>query len=200
MQDSYTPAVSIPGYDLTALFPKIWAWILHLLPILGTLFKEFVSMLVVISIPASIFFLIGIVYTVEQLKKIKKLEAAKYDAPKIEPAFEDAAGQGNKDLAIRWQKAQALLNSQNPNDWKQAILEADTMLLDVLTGLGYQGDGIGEKLKRVQPGEFKHIQEAWDAHKVRNDIAHTPNYALDHHTAVQTLHRFRDVFKEFYYI
>jgi hypothetical protein len=88
----------------------------------------------------------------------------------------------------------------NPNDWKQAILEADTMLLDVLAGLGYQGEGIGEKLRRVQPGEMKSLNEAGEAHGMRNKIAHGPDFQLDHHTAVQTMHKFRKVFEEFYYI
>lgn len=171
----------------------------NFLPVLWEWFREFVTILVVISIPVSLFFLIGIVYCVEQLKKIKKLEAVKYDA-KVEPAFEEVKGHGSKDLSIRWQKIQSHLNSPNQNDWKQAILEADTMLLDILTGLGYQGDGVGEKLKRVQPGEFKNLDNAWEAHKLRNAIAHGAGYQLDHHAAVQAIHKYRSVFEEFYYI
>lgn len=199
MQDSYTPTVSVPGNDLVSVVTGFFAKVIGFFPVLWQWFIELLSYVVVISIPLCILLLIGIVYCVEQLKKIKILEAAKYDS-KIEPAFEEAKGAGVKDLAVRWQKVQSLLNSPNQNDWKQAVLEADTMLLDVLIGLGYQGNGVGEKLKRVQPGEFKSVRDAWDAHMIRNQIAHGSAYVLDHHTAVQTIHKFRSVFEEFYYI
>ncbi|MDE2037762.1 MAG: hypothetical protein KGI69_00860 [Patescibacteria group bacterium] len=152
-----------------------------------------------LSIPISLFFLIGIIYCVERLKVIRKKEAEKHDV-KVEPAFEAAKGGGDRDLAAHWEKVQSMLGSQNPNDWKQAILEADTMLDMILDGLGYRGESIGEKLKRAEPGEFKAVQDAWDAHKVRNQIAHEAGFQLTHHEANETIQRYRRVFEEFYYI
>lgn len=199
--DNVIPTVSIPGSgDLGSLVVHYIYLLPHLGPWLLSVGKTIIEWLVVLSFPLALFFLIGIVYTVEKMKIIKKKYAEKHDV-KIEPAFEDiSVTAGSRDLTVRWKKAQSLLNSQNPNDWKQAILEADTMLLDILTGLGYQGDGIGEKLKRVQPGEMKTLDDAWEAHKMRNSIAHESNFPLDHHMATQTMHRFRKVFEEFYYI
>jgi len=163
--------------------------------------KHLADWAVVISIPVSIFFVIGIVYSVEMLKVVRRKEAEKHDL-KVEPAFEDEpAGQGNHDLSSRWKKVADLLDSQSQNDWKQAILEADTMLDDVLNGLGYQGESIGEKLKRVAPGDFKNLDDAWEAHKIRNQIAHDGSaFQLTHHEANQTIGRYRRVFEEFYYI
>ncbi|MGC9605219.1 MAG: hypothetical protein ABSF56_00455 [Minisyncoccia bacterium] len=159
-----------------------------------------VNFLVALSIPVSLFFLVGIIYCVEGLKIIRKKEAEKHDL-KVEPAFEEVKGEGDRELSTRWEKATALLNSENQNDWKQAILEADTMLDDILKGLGYQGDGVGEKLKRVQPGEFKSIDSAWEAHKVRNQIAHDGSaFELTHHEANEAIQHYRKVFEEFYYI
>ena len=163
--------------------------------------KHFTDWVVVLSIPASIFFIIGIVYSVERLKVLREKEAEKHDL-KVEPAFEDEpAGQGDRDLSLRWKKVTDLIGSANENDWKQAILEADTMLDDILTGLGYQGESIGEKLKRVQSGDFKSLDDAWEAHKIRNQIAHDGSaFQLTHHEANQTIGRYRRVFEEFYYI
>jgi hypothetical protein len=199
MQDGAIPSVSIPGPDL---FHFLSEWVIkafHSGPTVQEWLVSAVHILIVISIPVSLFFLIGIIYCVEKLKEVRKKEKVKHDL-KIEPAFEEVKGQGNRDLTVRWAKVTSMINSQSPSDWKQAILEADTMLLDVLTGLGYQGDGVGEKLKRVQPGEFRNLDDAWEAHKVRNDIAHGRGDALDHHMAVKTIHRYRGVFQEFYYI
>ncbi len=193
--------VSTPSFDLTPLYREGWAWILASWPGWLAALKVFLNFLVGLSIPISLFFLIGIIYSVEKLRILKKKDAIKYDL-KIEPAFEDVKPpEGRADLAAQWEKVSALLNSPNQNDWKQAILEADTMLDEVLNGLGYQGESIGEKLKRVQPGELKNIQEAWDAHKVRNRIAHDGSaFQLTHHEANQTIHMYRKVFEEFYYI
>jgi hypothetical protein len=64
---------------------------------------------------------------------------------------------------------QGYLSSQSEALWRIGILEADNVLLEVLTEKGYQGDGVGEKLKNAS---FKTIDLAWDAHKIRNRIAH----------------------------
>lgn len=64
---------------------------------------------------------------------------------------------------------QGYLSSQSEALWRIGIMEADNVLLEVLTEKGYQGDGVGEKLKSAS---FKTIDLAWDAHKIRNRIAH----------------------------
>jgi hypothetical protein len=191
--------VTIPGAGYGQVILDGARAVIDFGPTLFQWLKSALSFLVVISIPLSLFFLIGIIYCIEQLKVIKKKYEQKHDL-KIEPAFAETKPTASRDLAVRWQKVTSLLHSQNPSDWKQAILEADTMLLDVLTGLGYQGDGVGEKLKRVQPGEFKSIDDAWEAHKVRNDIAHGRGDMLDHHKANQVIQQYKRVFEEFYYV
>lgn len=196
---------------LIAAWPSIYAYLNQFLsPFIGPLsnytgvaasiVKGIMSFLVVISIPLSVFFVIGIIYAIEGSKHIRKKEIEKYDL-KVEPAFEDVPQTGSRDLSERWSKVTGMLASENQNDWKQAILQADTMLLDILTGLGYQGDGVGEKLKRVQAGEIKSIDDAWEAHKLRNEIAHEgTDFQLTHHDANQAIQRFRRVFEEFYYV
>jgi len=192
--------VSIPGSGLTPLFQELVNNAVAFYPTFYIWVRTAISDAAAISIPLSVFFVIGIIYCVEGLKRVRAKEVVKHDL-KVEPAFEDVpAGKGDQDLTARWNKVTTAINSENQNDWKQAILDADTMLLDVLSGLGYQGDGVGEKLKRVQPGEFKSIDDAWEAHKVRNQIAHEGAFQLTHHEANQTIQRYRRVFEEFYYI
>ncbi len=155
--------------------------------------------LVGVSFALSLFFFIGIIYCVEQLKRIRRKEADMYDL-KVEPAFEDVTT-GDMAMANRWENAVKHVSSNNPNDWKQAILEADIMLDNLLTRLGYKGESVGEKLKRVNPGDMKSLNDAWEAHKVRNQIAHEgSNFSLEHHVAKQVINRYRKTFEEFYYI
>jgi len=154
-----------------------------------------------LSIPLSLFFVIVIVYCVEQLKVIRDKEKLIYDT-KTEPAYETGLPEsGDAALSRRWVKVQEHIASANPNDWKQAIIDADIMLEDVLTKMGYQGDGVGEKLQRVEQGDMKHLQDAWEAHKVRNRIAHDgSSYDLNQVDAQQVVNLYKKVFEEFFFI
>ncbi|MBU6232470.1 MAG: hypothetical protein KGI45_03045 [Patescibacteria group bacterium] len=156
------------------------------------------GLLIGISFPVSLFFLIGIIYTVEGLKRIRDKEAKIHDL-KVEPAYETVDA-GEAVMAHRWESAMKHIGSANMNDWKQAIIEADILLDNLLTTMGYRGESVGEKLQRVESGDMKSLQDAWEAHKVRNQIAHEPGFQLDHHTANQTIHHYRRVFEEFRYI
>jgi hypothetical protein len=64
---------------------------------------------------------------------------------------------------------QGYMSSQSEALWRIGIMEADNVLLEVLAEKGYQGAGVGEKLKTAS---FKTVDLAWDAHKIRNRIAH----------------------------
>lgn len=168
------------------------------IPVMFEALKDLVGFLIGLSFPLSLFFFIGIIYVVERLKRLRKKEEQMFDT-KVEPAFEDVPP---ADMAItrRWHDAQAHISSSNPNDWKQAIIDCDIILDDLLNKLGYRGESIGEKLKRVNTGEMKALDDAWEAHKVRNRIAHEPGFSLDHHEAKKVFHHYRKVFEEFYYI
>ena len=97
----------------------------------------------------------------------------------------------------RWAHVVTLISSPHENDWRQAIIEADIMLDDLLSQLGYPGDSVGEKLKAVDPNRFHTLQNAWDAHKVRNEIAHSGSaYKLEEHTAHRTIALYESVMRE----
>lgn len=101
---------------------------------------------------------------------------------------------------LAWKKITNYLNSTNPSDWKLAILEADTLLDSMILGMGYKGENLGERLKTIEPSDFNTLNEAWEAHKVRNQIAHESSFELSHKEAVRVLTLFEKVFKEFGYI
>lgn len=101
----------------------------------------------------------------------------------------------------RWKHVVELVSSNNPNDWRMAILEADSMLEDLTLALNLPGDTLGERLKSVEPSDFLTIQNAWEAHKVRNQIAHQGSeFNLDHRLALSTIKNFEVVFQEFKFI
>jgi len=176
-----------------------YRFVADILPSLPGVFKGLYGFLVGLSFVMSLFFLIGIIYCVEGLKKIRNAEDEIYE-PKVEPAFMKAE-EGDPVMARRWQSAEKHVTSDNPNDWKQAILEADIILDDLLTKLGYHGETIGEKLQRVVKGDMKSLDEAWEAHKVRNRIAHEgSDFSLNEIEAKRVIAMYKKVFEEFYVI
>jgi len=72
----------------------------------------------------------------------------------------------------RWSGIKERFQSNNPSDWRVAILDADSMLEDLLIRLGYEGDTFAERLKSIPKEDFPWLQTAWDVHLVRNKIAH----------------------------
>ncbi len=98
----------------------------------------------------------------------------------------------------RWKHVLALIESPHESDWRQAIIEADIILYDALEHDGYPGESVGEKLKAVDPRKIASLQEAWEAHKVRNDIAHQGSaYELSDTLAYRTIQRYETVLREF---
>jgi len=89
------------------------------------------------------------------------------------------------------------INSDNPRDWKLAIIEADVILDEALKSFGYQGVSVGERLKDTAPAKLLSINDAWQAHKIRNQIAHSDaDFILTKKIAEDTIKQYRRVFTE----
>lgn len=132
-----------------------------------------------------------LVYGTTRLFQTRELEKAKY-ATKTEKEEHDKVEHS------RWKTIQQLIESGQESDWRQAIIESDIMLDEMLSSHGYPGDTLGEKLKAGNPSQFKTLSSAWDAHKVRNEIAHQgSSYQLSESLAHRTIANYEAVFKEF---
>ncbi|MBL4644734.1 MAG: hypothetical protein JKX80_02605 [Candidatus Pacebacteria bacterium] len=159
-----------------------------------------------LSLVVSLILAVGIIYAMVRIRQIRKMEREHYDAmPPSSVArkvfgIEDASLAGSAHGA-RWRDVMFHVNSENQNDWRQAILEADIMLDDAITSRGYIGDGVGEKMKQVHRGDINTIDDAWDAHKVRNRIAHEgSNLDLNQREARRVIGLYENVFRELGYI
>lgn len=187
------------GSFLVNIFNHFVIWFETFYRELIIFWKSIHGILIGISIPVSVFLLIVIIYCVEGLKRIRAKEEEIYDK-KIELAY-DAVDKPDTKMAERWNMVKKLISSNNPSDWKQAIIEADIMLDTLLTNMGYQGETVGEKLKRVESSEFNTLNEAWEAHKVRNIIAHEGlSYVMSENEAKRVFSQYKKVFEEFYYV
>lgn len=100
----------------------------------------------------------------------------------------------------RWDKVVAHVSSENPNDWRLAIIEADIMLDEMVTRMGFMGNTLGDKLKQATRGDFRSLDNAWEAHRVRNQIAHEgSDFILTQREAKRVIGLYESVFEEFKY-
>jgi hypothetical protein len=190
---------SLPSLDFSSNFHFIGQWIVASYPGWSAGLKSTVGLLVGISIPLSLFFLIGIIYCVEKLKEIRQKEHELYDL-KVEEAYE-TVDKADPASAKRWESVMRHIASTNQNDWRQAIMEADIILDELLTKMEYKGESIGEKLKRVEKADFNTLDDAWEAHKFRNQIAHEGSTVLlSEYEAKRIINLYKKVFEEFYYV
>jgi len=182
-------------YQLYTLAQKIWHFIISLGA--GVSSGVDVSLLKTVAWLLSLALIGGIVYSVRDIWKIRKKQERELGGMQISAIEKAASAQKNE----RWEKVTDLMMSSGESDWRLAIMEADNMLADVLEKMGYVGETIGEKLKGIEAGDFKTLSQAWEAHKVRNQIAHEGvNFHIDKRGAERVIGLFREVFEEFHYI
>jgi hypothetical protein len=102
---------------------------------------------------------------------------------------------------VRWTKIKKLSESFNQSDWRQAIIECDIMLDDLLKAISIPGESIGDRLKAIDKTDFNTLDDAWEAHKARNRIAHDGiDYELSHEESKRIIKSYEKVFREFHII
>lgn len=165
-------AIRIDFSWITVFLAKVWLWITY------------------IGYALSVIALFLIVYVLVRLFQLREREEKHYNTVIGSPSAQSGENP-------RWSHINSLATEGSSSSLKEAIIEADIMLDDVLARAGYVGDGVGEKLKAVDAKDLISLQDAWEAHKVRNQIAHQGSqFDLSEGLAQRTLARYEAVFRE----
>ena len=134
----------------------------------------------------SVFLILSIFF----FRKAKKIKSAVF-------------GRGERSVAARpeefneqWQAVLDHLNSVNESEWKLAIIEADKLTDDLLIRKGYQGESMAERLSLFTKREFKSLDLLWEAHKVRNRIAHKLDFKINRNEALRVISYYGEALKE----
>lgn len=83
---------------------------------------------------------------------------------------------GVRKIVKEWVKIKARLDTGMESEYKLCIIEADSMLDEILKGMGIGGASLGERLERVTAVSLPNLEEVKKAHLIRNNIVHDPNY------------------------
>ncbi len=181
------------------LFSRLWE-------IFKYLFTErTLEVIYVVLAVLAIFFIAVIIYATVRMFEIREKEHEHLHR-EIEEYAHNQALKKEKEKETgpknrRWENILNYLFSNNENDWKQAILEADTMLFDLLTELGFQGETLGDKLKNVNTESFRSLDSAWEVHNIRNRIAHEGSaFSFSLHETKRVIALYEQIFRDFGYI
>lgn len=151
--------------------------------------------LVVFAVAFAAICVAGSAYAAMQSARIRGMQRRELEA------LTHAAISGEDTENERWQQILSYAASGDEELWRLAIIEADVMLDEMLEAAGYQQDSLGDKLRSVEKSDFRTIEQAWEAHKLRNAIAHEGSaYDLNRRELQRAINQYREVFNEFGFI
>ena len=152
-----------------------------------------VTVLKVIGFIVSLGFGVGLVIVLLRDRELSEETQKKYqDHFHVHPEQEDPQNQ-------RWNDVIAHFQSHSEPQWRIAIINADIMLEDMVTRLGYQGTTFGEKLKSI-PYTVSWLQDAWNVHLLRNRLVHEGTQYLTEREAYQAFRTYERIFYETGYL
>jgi len=136
-----------------------------------------ISIIKVVSLLISLLLLIAAIILTFQIRKRFK-ESLGMVAESV-----SVPGLPKKALNKKWQSVLDKLAKDDENSYKLAVIEADKIFDDILKRIGYQGEDMGERLKQLTTAQTANLDEIWQAHKLRNQIVHEPDFRLTHSQA-----------------
>jgi hypothetical protein len=169
IQSALDKPLFTPNYlNMEYVFGKILEF---LRPILKVLFDPHTWTVVgIVSVLLTIICLFIIVFSLVRMYEIQV-----YDKKEIDHEIHSALlkqKERERNANPRWHYILTLIESPNDSDWRVAIIEADSMLEESLKEKGLSGNTVSELLEGAKESGYRSIQDAWDAHIVRNQIAH----------------------------
>jgi hypothetical protein len=153
---------------------------------------HYLSIAKVVLILLDIVFCTILIYILLEINKLRSWEKVYWETPIVdEPEHKNL-----NPNRVRWEQILLRVQSTNPADWKLAIIEADTMLDQAIELNFPNGENLGDRLKKITDNELRTLNDAWEAHKLRNAIAHEAGYELTQHEAKRILRLYQNVLEE----
>lgn len=181
--------------DITRIFEAIALVIDDLIAAaLGTDWVIIIFRLKIVSAFVSLALLVVTIYTILRLTELNRKRRPL-------PVFDVWAGISIEKRASKWDGVRRRIRSESAADWNMAIIEADGIMDEIVKRIGYRGDSFGERLKQIEPSDFDSLNDIWEAHKVRNRIAHEgADFRLTREEAERVMKLYEKGLRELEYI
>jgi hypothetical protein len=150
---------------MIAIFQKIQQRILEF-P-----FADFYSSLRVIFIFLDIILFIAFIWVFLLARKYRPNFLVKHQKSKM---------QDRKDpqLIKRWHKILLEAEKNPPHSFVLAIIEADKFVDEALKKIGLGGEHMADRLERLGAYDLKTLDHVWRAHRIRNELVHSPDFQI----------------------
>lgn len=151
--------------------------------------------LLIISSFLSIIFIGVSVYSLVKMRElqIEEKEELREAIEEIEKKRESLEKKENS----KWSYVLSLLEGYNDSDWRMSIIEADSLMEEFLREKEVSGNSVSELLEGAKTNGYKNINDAWNAHIVRNKIAHEgSNYPISQMEARKIIKMYQNFFEE----
>ena len=138
---------------------------------------------------SSLLFLILLILLYQLRGRIKK-------SLKIVSESIGSPGLPKKKMAKKWENILKQIRQGSENDYRFAVIEADKSFDEILKKIGYQGKDMGERMKNIKAGQISNLDQLWQAHKMRNNIVHDPDFRITRAQAEEAVKIFEKTLKE----
>jgi hypothetical protein len=116
-----------------------------------------------------------------------------YRAPRREASFEEEQRLISR---RKWDTIIKKVESRREAGYGMAIIEADILTEEIMGRMGFIGKNLAERLNSLVPGELESVNDLWAAHKLRNKIAHEPEFQPTKEETLEALATYRKALEE----
>lgn len=109
---------------------------------------------------------------------------------KKEPVLRSVAMKEN------WESLVLKARSNPPHSLLVGIVEADSFVDEALKRMGVKGEHMADRLEKLSPEDVPGLNRLWTAHRVRNDLVHTPGFTLDEAEAERIISYYEEFLRE----
>lgn len=79
-------------------------------------------------------------------------------------------------IVSAWAKVESKLKEGSADSLRLAVVEADGIVDQALKRMGLNGETFADRLGRLNPDKYQTLDRLWDAHRLRNNLVHTPDF------------------------
>ena len=152
-----------------------------------------------IVFPVCVALIYGIVYALNKTNKIYESQHRILRQGANETDVFSSPETKNKNIE-EWNRIVIKSRLPDENERKFSIIAADTLIERILELSGYHGENLGERLKKIESSDLDSLNDLWEAHKVRNRIAHEASFRLSMEDTARTISCFEKTLKELKYL
>jgi len=119
------------------------------------------------------------------------------------PRFELERDKAKKTITLRdalmkerWEAIAKKFSLGTAESMRLSVIEADALVDTALKNMDIPGDHLADRLSNLDTEDLTTVNRLWRAHRLRNDLVHTPGFSLSASDAELALNDYEAFLKE----